>query len=84
MTPYNNAVSVFARKFHTVYSKAGSDGTLNIRISERKLFVNTLYILISVASKYAEGLVYPADYHQDMTEELYMLKRMILDAYVAK
>ena len=84
MAPYNNAVSVFARKFHTVYSKAGSDGTLNIRISERKLFVNTLYIIISVASKYAEGLVYPADYHQDMTEELYMLKRMILDAYAAK
>ena len=82
MEPYNAAVSAYATRFHGLYSKAKEDGTLEIRISERKMFLNTMYIMLSVAGKYAEGLIYPMDYKQDMTEELYMLKRMILDAYV--
>ena len=84
MRPYNDMVSVFAQKFHVVYSKARKDGTLVIGISEKKLFVNTLYIMLSVAGKYAEGLIYPPDYEQDMTEELYMLKHMIMNTYAAK
>ena len=82
MAPYNEAVSMYAKRFHGLYTKAKEDGTLNIKISERKLFINTMYIMLSVASKYAEGLIYPMDYKQDMTEELFMLKRMILDTYV--
>ena len=82
MAPYNEAVSMYARRFHGLYTKAKEDGTLKIKISERKLFVNTMYIMLSVAGKYAEGLIYPMDYKQDMTEELFMLKRMILDTYV--
>ena len=82
MAPYNAAVSEYAKRFHGLYTKGKEDGTLNIKISERKLFINTMYIMLSVASKYAEGLIYPMDYKQDMTEELYMLKRMILDTYV--
>ena len=82
MAPYNEAVSKYAKRFHGLYTKAKEDGTLNIKISERKMFINTMYIMLSVASKYAEGLIYPMDYKQDMTEELFMLKRMILDTYV--
>lgn len=82
MAPYNTAVSEYAKRFHGLYTKGKEDGTLNIKISERKMFINTMYIMLSVASKYAEGLIYPMDYKQDMTEELYMLKRMIMDAYV--
>ena len=84
MKPYNEAVSVFAKKFHVVYSKAQKDGTLNIKISEKKLFVNLLYIMLSAAGKYAEGLGYPMNDEQDRTEELIMLKQMICNAYVAK
>ena len=80
MRPYNEAVEVFARKFHTVYLKAQKDGTLDIHVSEKRLFVNTLYTVLSVAGKYAEGLVYPPDGEHDMTEELLMLKRMIVDS----
>ena len=80
MRPYNEAVNVFARKFHTVYLKAQKDGTLDIHVSEKRLFVNTLYTVLSVAGKYAEGLVYPPDGEHDMTEELLMLKRMIVDS----
>ena len=80
MRPYNEAVNVFAKKFHTVIRKAREDGTLDIRVSEKRLFVNTLYTVLSVAGKYAEGLVYPPDGEHDMTEELLMLKRMIVDS----
>ena len=80
MRPYNEAVNVFAHKFHTVYLKAQKDGTLDLRIPEKRLFVNTLYTVLSVAGKYAEGLIYPSDEHHDMTGELVMLKEMILKA----
>ena len=80
MRPYNEAVEVFAHKFHVVYRKAQEDGTLDIRVSEKRLFVNTLYTVLSVAGKYAEGLVYPPIGEHDMTEELLMLKRMIVDS----
>ena len=80
MRPYNEAVNVFATKFHTVYRKAKKDGTLDLRIPEKRLFVNTLYTVLSVAGKYAEGLIYPSDEQHDMTGELVMLKEIILKA----
>lgn len=80
MRPYNEAVEVFAHKFHTVYRKAQEDGTLDIRVSEKRLFVGTLYAVLSVAGKFAEGLVYPTEDHHNMLEELQMIKQMILGA----
>ena len=80
MRPYNEAVNIFATKFHTVYRKAKKDGTIDTRIPEKRLFVGTLYAVLSVAGKFAEGLVYPPDGEHDMTEELLMLKRMIVDS----
>ena len=84
MQPYNEAAHVFEHKFHSIYRKAQEDGTLSINISEKKLFVNLLYIMLSVAGKYAEGLIYPPDEDRDMTEELVMLKRMVLRYYSAE
>ena len=78
MRPYNDAVAVFAKKFHTVVRKAREDGSLRIPVSEPRLFVNLLYTMLSVAGKYAEGLVYPPDGERDMTDELEAIKRMIL------
>ena len=54
--------------------------TLRIPVSEPRLFVNLLYTMLSVAGKYAEGLVYPPDGERDMTDELEAIKRMILDS----
>ena len=59
-------VEVFATKFHTVYRKAKKDGTL--------------YTFVSVAGKFAEGLVYPSEDHHNLLEELLMIKQMILGA----
>ena len=84
MRPYNEAVTAFADKFHTVYRKAREDGTLTIRISERKLFFTTMYLMLSVAGKYAEGLIYPPGEDRDMTEELFLLKHMVLEFYAGQ
>ncbi len=83
MSEYNKVVGSFETRFHGIYNKAKEDGTLRIKMSERKMFINTMYIMLAVAGKYAEGLVFPFDYSTDMTEELYMLKQMMLDAYKA-
>ena len=80
MRPYNDAVAVFAKKFHTVVRKARADGSLRIPVSESRLFMNLLYTMLSVAGKYAEGLVYPPDGERDLTDELEAIKRMILDS----
>ena len=80
MRPYNEAVEVFATKFHIVYRKAKKDGTIDTRIPEKRLFVGTLYAVLSVAGKFAEGLVYPSEDHHNMLDELLMIKQMILGA----
>lgn len=61
-------------------TEAMKDGTLDIRDSEKRLFVGTLYAVLSVAGKFAEGLVYPTEDHHNMLEELLMIKQMILGA----
>ena len=81
MRSYNEAVGVFTKKFHTVYQKAKNDGTLEVHISEERLFTTSMYTMLSVAAKYAEGLIYPSGISRDMTEELCLLKRMILLSY---
>ena len=81
MRPYNEAVAVFEKKFQTVVRKAREDGTLDVRVTDPKVFVNLLYIMVSVAGKYAEGLVYPPDGEHDMTDELLMLKDMVLASF---
>ena len=78
---YNAVVDGFARKFHTVYQKAEKDGTLKLRMPETKFFYTILYIMLSASEKFAEGLVYPSEHEEDMTEELELLKNMILKTY---
>ena len=78
---YNDVVDGFARKFHAVYQKAEQDGTLKLGLPETKFFYTILYIMLSASEKFAEGLVYPSEYEEDMTEELELLKDMILQKY---
>lgn len=84
MKPYNGAVNVFAKKFHTVFLKAQQDGTLRTDIPEEKLFISSMYMMLPMAAKYAEGLIYPDEIDRDMTEELIALKNMILNTYLTE
>ena len=56
---------------------------MKIGLPETKFFYTILYIMLSASEKFAEGLVYPSEYEEDMTEELYLLKNMILQTYSA-
>lgn len=78
---YNSIVDRFARKFHAVYQKAEKDGTLKLGMPETEFFPAIMYIMLSAAGKFAEGLVYPPEREKDMTGELTLLKNMILRAY---
>lgn len=78
---YNTVVDGFARKFHAVYQKAEKDGTLKLGLPETEFFPTILYIMLSAAEKFAEGLVYQPENEKDMTRELELLKNLILNAY---
>ena len=78
---YNTVVDGFARKFHAVYQKAEKDGTLKLGLPETEFFPAIMYIMLSAAEKFAEGLVYPPEQEKDMTGELELLKKMILRMY---
>ena len=78
---YNTVVDGFARKFHAVYQKAEKDGTLKLGLPETEFFPTILYIMLSAAEKFAEGLVYQPENEKDMTRELELLKNLILHAY---
>ena len=79
---YNAVVDGFARKFHAVYRKAERDGTLKLGLPETEFFYTILYIMLSAAGKFAEGLVYPPEHAKDMTGELKLLKDMIMRTYL--
>ena len=79
---YNSVVDGFAQKFHAVYRKAEQDGTLRLEMPEAKFFATIMYIMLSAAEKFAEGLVYPSEFQEDMSAELELLKDMILRRYL--
>lgn len=82
LTPYIAAIGSFARMFHELYKKAERDGTVRTELPEEKMFAATSHIMLAVAVRYAQGLLYSAKDERDMTEEYELLKRMILREYV--
>lgn len=82
LAPYIKAVSAFAEMFHGVYAKGKSDKTIRTDLSEDKMFAATSHIMLAVAVRFAQGLVYAAEREEDRTEEYELLKRMILREYV--
>ena len=82
LTPYIKAIGAFAGMFRGVYEKGKRDGTIRTDLSEEKMFAATSHIMLAVAVRYAQGLVYAAEREEDRTEEYELLKRMILREYV--
>ena len=82
MAPYLAAVDRFAKMFARLYEKGKRDGTLDTSLPEEKMFAATSHIMLAVAVRYAQGLLYSADNEEDRTEEYELLKRMILREYV--
>ena len=78
LAPYIAAIGTFVRMFHALYEKATLDGTLRTDLPEDKMFAATSHIMLAVAVRYAQGLIYDAASEADRTEEFEMLKRALL------
>ncbi len=82
LAPYLAAIGTFVRMFHALYEKAKLDGTLRTDMAEDKMFAATSHIMLAVAVRYAQGLLFSGDDDADMSQEILMVKRMILNEFV--
>ncbi|MBR0112851.1 MAG: TetR/AcrR family transcriptional regulator [Clostridia bacterium] len=83
LAPYIAALGNIVGLFHMMYEKGKKDGTLRTDMSEDRMFAATSHIMLAVAVRYAQGLIFHAD-SEDMTRELLLVKQMILREYVTE
>ena len=81
LLPYVESINVFARMFSELYDKGQKDGTIRTDLPKEKMFAATSHIMLAVAVRYAQGLLFSGD-DTDMTQEILMVKRMILNEFV--
>lgn len=79
MRPFTEVTEKLAERFHRIYDKARTDGTLRTDVPENEVFSGTLHLMLAAVTRYAVGLVY--DSGVDPEKELTMLKEMLLDRY---
>ena len=84
LKPYLDAIALYSGLFHGVYEKGKQDGTIHTDLSEEKMFAATSHIMLAVIVRYAQGLVFSADVEADRTQELELLKRMLLREFVTE
>ena len=82
LKPYLKAIGSIAVLFHELYEKGKKDGTIRTDLPEEKMFASTAHIMLAVAVRYAQGLLYSAENETDRTEEFILLKNMILKEFV--
>ena len=78
---YIKMIDAVADRFHSIYIKAESNGTLRTDVSEKEMFESTLHIMLAVVIRYAVGLVYVPGEEAAPEGELILLKDMLLDRY---
>lgn len=81
---YLLAIDPFVRKFHKLYEKGQRDGSIRTDEPEKTVFNTTMHIMLAACGRYAQGLVYGGEDEEDLTRELMILKRMILNNYCVK
>ena len=84
LKPYISSIYLLGIFFHSVYEKGKRDGTVRTDLPEGKMFAATCHIMLAVAVRFAQGLLYSADNEDDRTEEFDLLKQMILDKFTVK
>ena len=84
LRPYLEVLGLFSRRFHTLYQKAETDGTLQTTLSERGLFTASLHLMLAAATRYAVGLLYLPEGGTDPEEELMLLRDMLLKEFQTK
>ena len=81
LAPYFKAIGSFTGMFSALYEKGRRDGTIRTDLPEEKMFAATCHIMLAVAVRYAQGLVFASESEEDRTEEYELLKLMILREY---
>ena len=79
---YMLSIEPFARKFHRLYEKGLRDGSIRTDEPEQTMFNTTMHIMLAVCGRYAQGVIVRGSDPDDLTKELMILKRMILNAYI--
>lgn len=64
--------------FHRMYERARTDHSIRMDIPEQELFTTVTITMLSVAERYAQGLVWADDHREDQTRKLVYVKEMIL------
>ena len=64
--------------FHNAYERAKTDGSIRTDLSEQQMFTTVAITMLSVAERYAQGIVWADDHKEDHTQELTFLKEMLL------
>lgn len=82
LKPYRQAIGSMGVWFHDLYEQGKKDGTIRTDMPEEKMFASTMHIMLAVAVRYAQGLLYSAENETDRTEEFNLLKNMILKEFV--
>ena len=82
LADYLRAVGPFTRKFHRLYEKGLDDGSIRTEEDEQTMFNATMHIMLAVCGRFAQGVVIHSEDPEDLTRELMILKRMILNQYV--
>jgi len=78
---YLLSIEPFTRKFHILYEKGLRDGSIRTDEPEQTMFNTTMHIMLAVCGRYAQGVVVRGSDPDDLTKELMILKRMILNTY---
>ena len=82
LAPYLAAFDGLRGFFHELYEKGREDGTIRTDLPEDKMFAATAHIMLAVAVRYAQGLLFSAEHEEDRTEEFELLKRALLREFV--
>ena len=78
---YILSAELFAQKFHKLYEKGLRDGSIRTDEPEQTMFNTTMHIMLAVCGRYAQGVIVHGSDPDDLTKELMILKRMILNTY---
>ena len=66
-------------RLHMMYEKAKVDKTIRTDIPEAEFMRVTVHSMMTACAHYAEGFIWGSDDNKDYTDELIMIKEMILD-----
>lgn len=84
LTEFHNSLYSANTRFHMMYEKAKEDKTFRTDIPEDEFMRVTVHTMMSACSHFAGGFIWGAEDNKDYTEELLLLKEMILMYATAK